>query len=141
MQFCGPHREWRKRLTWCAFACLVSIPPAAVAAASADLMATITSLIGDAACDQSAQCRIVPIGAKPCGGPSGYLAWSHKTTDEASLLAAVRAHAAAQKQEDQAGGLASDCSVVPVPSAACRPRAGDGKTTCQLGPGGAGRLD
>ena len=117
-----------------------AVDPAASAASapkSASLMAPITTLIGDAECDNQGQCRAVGIGARPCGGPNGYLAWSSKKTDPSALQAAVKAHAQAQSEENKTSGLVSDCRVLPEPSAVCRPRASDGKKTCQLGQGGA----
>lgn len=106
-------------------------------ASSAELMAPITGLIGDAACESQAECRVVGVGAKPCGGPTGYLAWSDRGTDANALRAAVEAQAEAQKAEDRAAGLLSNCRVVPAPSTVCRPRAADGRKTCQLVPGSA----
>ena len=114
-------------------------PPAAAASAppSAGLMANVTALIGDAACDYQSQCHAVGVGAKACGGPSGYLAWSDKKTDPNALQAAAEAHSQAQTDENKARGLASDCMVTPMPTAVCRPRAVDQKKVCQLGQGGA----
>lgn len=109
---------------------------ATAASAAASAQARVSSLIGDAACDSQAQCRTVGIGARPCGGPESWLAWSTKATDPRALQEAVQAHVQASKQENQRSGLASDCRVRPEPTAVCRPRAGDGKTTCQLGQGG-----
>ncbi|WP_144006857.1 hypothetical protein [Pelomonas sp. KK5] len=108
---------------------------------SAQLMSKVQSLIGDAECDHPTQCRVVAVGAKACGGPSGYLAWSQKGTDQETLAAAVAAQSAAERREVQAAGMLSDCRMLTPPAATCRPRVSDGKKTCQLGLGGAGRLD
>lgn len=114
-------------------------PPATAASAppSAGLLAPVTTLIGDAACDNQSQCHVVGIGAKACGGPNGYLAWSDRKTDPNALRTAVEAQAQAQRDENKTNGLISDCRVVPMPPAVCRPRASDGKKICQLGQGGA----
>ena len=124
-------------LAACAFADESSAPPAP----AASLMAPIKTLIGDAECDHPDQCHAVGIGAKACGGPGGYLAWSVKNTDQAALMAAVNAQVQAQKAANRTGGLMSDCSIVMAPTATCRPRASDGKKTCQLGQGGVRGLD
>ena len=119
--------------------CAAAVAPAAPAASaptSAALHARVVELIGDAACDSQSQCHAVGIVAKPCGGAEHWLPWSSKVTDAYALDEAVRALAAAQLAEDKAAGLASDCMRRPDPSAVCRPRAGDGKKTCQLGQGG-----
>lgn len=109
---------------------------AASASAAADALARVSSLIGDAACDSQSQCRTVGIGARPCGGPESWLAWSTKVTDPRALQEAVQAQVQAAKEANQRSGLASDCRMRPEPTAVCRPRAGDGKKTCQLGQGG-----
>jgi hypothetical protein len=119
--------------------CAAAVAPAAPAASaprSAALQARVVELIGDAACDSQSQCHAVGIGAKPCGGAEHWLPWSSKVTDAYALDEAVRALAAAQVAEDKAAGLASDCMRRPDPSAVCRPRASDGRKTCQLGQGG-----
>ena len=119
-------------------ACAVQ-PPAggASGASAASLHAPIAALIGDAPCDLQSQCHTIGIGAKPCGGPSAYLAWSDKKTNQAALEAAVQAQAQAQIAENKASDLASDCMVTPMPTAVCRPRASDGRKSCELGQGGA----
>jgi len=117
-----------------------AIEPAATAASaplSSSLMTPITTLIGDAECGNQSECHVMGIGAKPCGGPSGYIAWSDRTTDANALRTAVQAQVQAQTDENKSSGLLSDCRVAPMPTAVCRPRASDGKKTCQLGQGGA----
>ena len=104
-------------------------------------MAPVKSLIGDAECDHPDQCHVIGVGAKACGGPNGFLAWSIKNTDQKALASAVQAQAEAEKKENQASGMSSDCRVVPAPTATCRPRVTDGKKTCQLGQGGVRGLD
>ena len=114
-----------------------AVQPPAAAASAASLRAPVTALIGDAPCDNQAQCHVIGVGAKPCGGPSGYLPWSDKKTDRAALEAAVQAEAQAQIAENKASGLVSDCMMAPVPATVCRPRASDGRKGCALGQGGA----
>jgi len=109
---------------------------AASAPSSSALQAKVQQLIGDAGCDNSHQCRTVGIGAKACGGPESYLAWSVKVTDAQALNDAVQALAQARVEENKRSGMASDCAMRPEPTAVCRPRASDGKPTCQLGQGG-----
>ena len=134
-------RQTRAGLVAAAFLALAGIAAAAdsaapAASASADAQARVHALIGDAACDIQGQCRVVGIGAKPCGGPEGWLAWSTKATDTKALQDAVQAQVQARKDENQRSGLVSDCMMRPEPTAVCRPRAADGKKTCQLGQGG-----
>ena len=115
---------------------MASAVDAAAAPASASAQARVDALIGDAGCDIQGQCHVVGIGARPCGGPESWLAWSTKATNPQALQDAVQAQVQARKDENQRSGLASDCMVRPEPTAVCRPRASDGKKTCQLGQGG-----
>ena len=62
-------------------------PRPAPAAPPGDTLAQIRALIGTAACTDTSQCRTVGIGARPCGGPQAYLAWSTAHTDGAALAA------------------------------------------------------
>ena len=115
-------------------------PPAASAPKgppkSVELRARVVQLIGDAECDSQYDCHPVGIDPKPCGGAETWLPWSTKVTDAHALQEAVQALMQASAEENKARGLASDCMRRPDPSAVCRPRASDGKKTCQLGQGG-----
>jgi hypothetical protein len=113
----------------------------AAAETRTDRIAAVNALIGDAECDHSDQCRAIAIGSKACGGPRSYLAWSVRNTDQAALQAAVDAQTQAEGAANRSGGLVSDCRMVTAPNVSCRPRASDGKKTCQLGQGGARGLD
>jgi hypothetical protein len=79
----------------------------------------IEALIGDAACSSDAQCRTIGVGAKACGGPQAYRAWSTARTDESALRAAVEQQASVRRDEMAQGGMVSTCSVVPDPGASC----------------------
>ena len=112
--------------------------PAACATPPADPLAAVTALIGDAACDDSSQCRTVAIGAKACGGPEAYLAWSTRRTDAKALEAAVAAQGRAQVQDVPPGRRVSNCQFVADPGAACVPAAGGGRA-CVLQRAGSAR--
>ena len=121
--------------------CLALVLPAC---ATPPAPVTIDALIGEARCEQQAQCRTIGVGAKPCGGPAAYRAWSTRDTDEKALRRVVEQQAQAQREADAKQGLRSNCAIVPDPGAICAARAGDGIKTCQLlraAPGGAGRAD
>jgi len=111
-------------------------PAARAEPASIALHARVVQLIGDAECDSQGECHAVGLGAKPCGGAETWLPWSSKITDARALQEAVQALAQARVEENKASGLASDCMRRPDPSVVCRPRASDGRKTCQLGQGG-----
>lgn len=102
--------------------------------------ATVQSLIGDAACRSSDQCSTVAVGAKACGGPAGYVAWSSLRTDGERLRALAEHDAQAQRKAMQARGEMSDCSVVVDPGAYCDlAQARDGLGVCRLQGGGRTR--
>ena len=85
----------------------------------------IRALIGDAACDSDAQCRTIPIGAKACGGPEYYLAWSTKRTDAAQLLDITGGRAGAGNvQPPRRPGAPSNCVLITDPGAYCAPAGG-----------------
>lgn len=86
----------------------------------AKLSEQIQAAVGDAACDDSSQCRTIAIGAKACGGPESYLAWSTLRTDEKRLKAAVDRHHERRQAENRANRMSSTCMMVTDPGAACR---------------------
>lgn len=89
----------------------------------------ILALIGDAQADNVEQCRVVGFGAKPCGGPAGYIAFSTKQKNESVIMALITKYNAAAKAENERLGLMSDCAVVPKPAVVLQ----DGVCTLQAG--------
>lgn len=106
--------------------------------AVASAQAHVDALIGDAACDTQDQCHSVGVGAKACGGPERYLPWSDKVTDRNALQQAVQAQVEASRADNERNHRISNCMMAREPTAVCRPRASDGKKSCQLGQGGVG---
>jgi len=86
---------------------------------AASLMEAIQAEIGDARCDNNAQCRTLPVGSKACGGPRAWLAWSTRVGREARLRELAQAHARASQAEDEKLGRFSDCAVQVDPGARC----------------------
>jgi hypothetical protein len=107
---------------------------------SAQLLAKIRAEIGDAACESPDQCHSIGIGAKACGGPEAYLAWSSLRSDGETLRNLVAQHRAAREEENLRSGILSDCRVVPDPGASCVPRAGGGGGHCRLIVGGVSEI-
>jgi hypothetical protein len=116
-----PHRPIAALLACAAlWSCAQTPPtPAAPLPESARLANELHALIGPAACSADAQCRTVAVGAKACGGPAAYLAWSTQGTDAARLAALAQRQADAQRREIEASGRRSNCAVVTDPGAAC----------------------
>ena len=79
----------------------------------------VRALIGDAACRSDAQCDTIGVGAKACGGPAAYLAWSSWRTDGAALRSAAERAAQVQRDTSAASGRMSDCAVTADPGAYC----------------------
>jgi len=96
-------------------ACAAGGPRADSAAGSA----TVETLIGDAACTSDSQCHTIGVGAKACGGPERFVAWSNLRTDAAELeLAAARA-TSIERAKVQVPGKMSNCALVTDPGAYC----------------------
>lgn len=82
-------------------------------------LADIQALIGRAECSSGLQCRVVGVGARACGGPEAYWAWSTLQTSEKQLLARVERNAQDRRQALERTGQQSDCRVLVVPTAHC----------------------
>lgn len=93
----------------------------------------IERLIGDAACQNDSQCRVLPLGAKACGGPEAYVAWSTARTDARQLEALAARYKEARVARNQRLGLVSDCSVVPEPPVRCVPASGASGASGEVG--------
>ena len=100
--------------------------PAASAPPSTNTLAQITGLIGKAACTSDKQCQVLPVGARPCGGPASYLAWSSAATSGADLQTLADRYRSEQQAGNARSGMVSDCRAIAPPAAACRAGA------CQL---------
>ena len=84
-------------------------------------IARVDALIGAAPCNSDAECRVVGVGAKACGGPEGYRAWSTRTTDAKALMREVESGAAARRAEIERLGMLSNCAFTPAPAVRCTP--------------------
>lgn len=114
------------RALWCALA--MGSPAHAAAggkiADSAALEAAVLGLIGDAGCTSHEQCRTVAVGAKACGGPEAYLAWSTLRTNEVALKEAAEAFSVSRRRDVERSGAVSNCSLLADPGAYCASGAG-----------------
>ena len=84
-------------------------------------MTPVDRLIGPAACSADTECRTIALGAKACGGPLFYRAWSSRGTDPQALTNAAARYTAAQRAGLEASGMASNCARVTDPGARCVP--------------------
>ncbi|MFG6414191.1 hypothetical protein ACG02S_09800 [Roseateles sp. DC23W] len=100
-----------------------SAPAASTAAPPAARLAReMQALIGPAACTSDSQCHTVAVGAKACGGPGGYWAWSSVATDEARVRELAQRQSQAEAAEIARSGMMSNCAVVNDPGARCEAR-------------------
>jgi hypothetical protein len=103
-------------------ACSTAAPPpedTASAAAATDASAQLHALVGEAACSDNSQCRTVGWGAKACGGPERWIAYSTARTDGAALEQLARQHAEQQRASQARSGIVSNCMYVADPGAQC----------------------
>lgn len=100
-------------------ACAGARPPAPENA-SVSLWQQVQAANTRLSCDNDSQCHSLGVGAKACGGPENYIAWSSKAGDGAKLKALVEQHAAARRAEDKRQGMMSTCSVMSDPGASCQ---------------------
>ena len=117
-------------------ACVPAQPAPAASSLSREgsgpaLHAQVQRLIGRAECDSDAQCRTLPLGARACGGPETYVAWSVLGTDQAALQRAGERYGQWQAQQQARSGTMSICMVEIDPGAVCSRSA----TTAQPGTG------
>jgi hypothetical protein len=64
-------------------------------------------------------CRVVPMGAKKCGGPSQYLVYSLTTVEEKKLLEKITQYTELQKKINDQSNSMSDCLLVVAPTIEC----------------------
>jgi hypothetical protein len=110
----------------------------------------MVAVIGDAACDNDSQCKTVAMGAKACGGPEYYLAWSTKRTSAAALRQAGEQELMVARNPHVDPGMRSTCVFVADPGAYCAAAAGQARDAARTQGGfcklrgadrGGGRVD
>ena len=84
------------------------------------LLARILAGAGEARCSQDAQCRSLPLGEKPCGGPERWLAWSSLSPQADQLARWATDLAALARQRNQRSGLVGNCQFQPDPGVRCQ---------------------
>lgn len=90
------------------------------AAPAADTLHQLRALEREAACSTDQQCRSVALGAKSCGGPEAYMAYSTAKVSPEKVQALAERYREERKAANQASGLVSDCRYLMDPGAQCR---------------------
>ncbi len=83
------------------------------------LRAEIDKLIGAGKCMNLVQCRVAPLGASPCGGPSEYLVYSWISTDKGVLETRIAEYNFLQEDLQNKQPAVGTCVMLPEPVAAC----------------------
>jgi hypothetical protein len=78
------------------------------------MMAEIKALSEKESCSNAAEWHFIAIGAKACGGPAAYIAYSEKL-DTAAFTKKVRVYTKAQEDFNKKYNIASDCMAVIPP--------------------------
>ena len=78
------------------------------------MIRAIENRIAGYPCSDPAEWKYSPIGAKPCGGPSSYIAYP--IAIEYEIISQINAFSAKQAAFNKKHGLMSDCAIVPPPS-------------------------
>jgi len=105
-----------------------AIQPAAAAAASTaaggDLASVEAQLDGvltkASACTADAECRSVAVGAKACGGPTGYRAYSGRSASPDSVEALAQHERELAAAQAKASHQVSPCFMLADPGAHCQ---------------------
>jgi hypothetical protein len=76
-----------------------------------ELRRAIEQEIGVPAASEASQCKLIPFGSKPCGGPWSYLVYSTLKTNESRLKQLVSDFNQLQKKMNEEGKILSDCAI------------------------------
>ncbi|GIZ52782.1 hypothetical protein [Noviherbaspirillum aridicola] len=71
--------------------------------------------VGDASAQRPEQCRVLPLGARACGGPQAYLVYSTARADERRLQELARQYTEAEQKYNRIAGTMSTCSHIEPP--------------------------
>lgn len=83
------------------------------------LKAQLEQLTQDKPCQQSAECRVLPVGHRACGGPDGFVIFSTQNNDAQTIENIVETISNLQRQRNIAEQRMSICQHLTVPAAQC----------------------
>ena len=101
-------------------ACLAAAACSHAAPDGSKTLAELRALGSNAACSADQQCKTLPLGAKSCGGPESYLAYSTANTSPDKAKALAERYRKEREAENKASGMVSDCRFLMDPGAQCR---------------------
>jgi len=79
----------------------------------------IINLIGEPRCNNLVHCRVLPLGARPCGGPSEYLAFSSMTANRETLESQAYEYTFLEEEANRSKSAVGSCEVLPQPRVDC----------------------
>lgn len=83
-----------------------------------EVRAEIDSVIGNAQANTLSQCRLLPLGSRPCGGPSSYVAYSTAVTDSSALAELAGIYRSLMERRNEETGAFSTCEMLSPPDLA-----------------------
>jgi hypothetical protein len=116
-------RLWFKGIVSCVLALGLTLSVVCAAnsdvEAAAELRERIAAMTTSARCNNIVNCRVIGLGARPCGGPEEYIAYSIWDTkiDEIGSLAAEYEFLKEEISID--AGEVGSCEVLPKPDVNC----------------------
>lgn len=75
----------------------------------------IQTLANSVACTDATEWTFVSYGAKACGGPQGYIAYSNQI-DVAYFLSLIEEYTTAEREYNIRWGIVSTCTLPPIPN-------------------------
>ena len=76
----------------------------------------LQAAIGTPVAQMESECRLVPVGARACGGPAGYLVTSATGQQELEIVRLAGLVTALDREANAQFGLVSTCEVIPAPA-------------------------
>jgi hypothetical protein len=99
-------------------------PPAGEQGAASDsttlarLEAEVRALARADGCEAAGECRVAPLGARPCGGPRDYLVYCARRTDSVALFRKLGELQRAEQAYNERQGLMGTCEFRTPPGVA-----------------------
>ena len=84
------------------------------------LQLRLDKLTEDKSCSHDNQCKVIPVGARPCGGPEAYMLYSTGQTDEKMLQYTAERYQQLKRKQNDKLGLVSTCQMLMAPMASCQ---------------------
>ena len=85
----------------------------------AEIRNEISVIVGEAACSEQTECRLIGLGAKPCGGPWKYLIYSSVETDTTGLKEKVKEYNDWNLEINKTYGYFSYCTMAELAELEC----------------------